>query len=138
MWEVFFSYKYVPTPWTKHTKTTVRGAPSLEIPRVVNLIFLLLSLSPPRCPLPPRRAVHHRSSTHRWSSLSMKTRRCRPSSAAVHPASLVCLASHATILHMPVSMSSDPFVHLHTYQSSRHACPVDLLHPWSLEIRSSR
>ena len=28
----FFTYKYVPTPWTKHTKTTVRGAPSLENP----------------------------------------------------------------------------------------------------------
>ena len=26
----FSSYKYVPTSWTKHTKTTVRGAPSLR------------------------------------------------------------------------------------------------------------
>ena len=33
----FFSpYKYVPTPWVKHTKTTVRGPLVLEIPRVVN------------------------------------------------------------------------------------------------------
>ena len=28
----FSSYKYVPTPWAKHTKTTVRGAPSLGNP----------------------------------------------------------------------------------------------------------
>jgi hypothetical protein len=27
--ESFPPYKYVPTPWTKHTKTTVRGASSL-------------------------------------------------------------------------------------------------------------
>ena len=26
----FSPYKYVPTPWAKHTKTTVRGAPSLR------------------------------------------------------------------------------------------------------------
>ena len=32
----FSPYKYVPTPWAKHTKTTVRGAPSLGNPRVVN------------------------------------------------------------------------------------------------------
>ena len=25
----FSPYKYVPTPWAKHTKTTVRGAPNL-------------------------------------------------------------------------------------------------------------
>ena len=25
----FSLYKYVPTPWAKHTKTTIRGAPSL-------------------------------------------------------------------------------------------------------------
>ena len=25
----FSPYRYVPTPWAKHTKTTVRGAPSL-------------------------------------------------------------------------------------------------------------
>jgi hypothetical protein len=34
--ESFPPYKYVPIPWAKHTKTTVRGAPSLGIPRVVN------------------------------------------------------------------------------------------------------
>ena len=28
--ESFSPYKYVPTPWTKHTRTIVRGAPSLE------------------------------------------------------------------------------------------------------------
>jgi hypothetical protein len=27
--ESFPPYKYVPIPWAKHTKTTVRGAPSL-------------------------------------------------------------------------------------------------------------
>ena len=26
----FSPYKFVPTPWAKYTKTTVRGAPSLE------------------------------------------------------------------------------------------------------------
>ena len=29
MWGSFSSYIYLPTPWAKHTKTTVRGAPSL-------------------------------------------------------------------------------------------------------------
>ena len=28
----FSPYKYVPTPWKNHTKTTVRGAPSLRNP----------------------------------------------------------------------------------------------------------
>ena len=28
----FSPYKYVPTTWAKHTKTTVRGAPSLRNP----------------------------------------------------------------------------------------------------------
>ena len=28
----FSPYKYVPTPWAKHTKTTVRGAPILANP----------------------------------------------------------------------------------------------------------
>ena len=28
----FSPYKYVPTPWAKHTKTTIRGAPSLGNP----------------------------------------------------------------------------------------------------------
>ena len=27
----FSAYKYVPTLWAKHTKTTIRGAPSLGI-----------------------------------------------------------------------------------------------------------
>ena len=34
--ESFSPYNYVPIPWAKHTKTTVRGAPSLGIPKVVN------------------------------------------------------------------------------------------------------
>ena len=32
----FSSYKSVPTPWAKHTKTTVRGPLVWEISRVVN------------------------------------------------------------------------------------------------------
>ena len=28
--ESFYPYRYVPTPWARHTKTTVRGAPSLR------------------------------------------------------------------------------------------------------------
>jgi hypothetical protein len=48
--ESFPPYKYVPTPWAKHTKTTVRGAPSLE-----NLSCSKLNISPPsRVVLRPR------------------------------------------------------------------------------------
>ena len=35
----FSSYKYVPTPWAKHTKTTVKGAPSLGNPSCSKLDF---------------------------------------------------------------------------------------------------
>jgi len=35
----FYPNKYVPTSWAKHTKTTVRGAPSLENPSCSNLDF---------------------------------------------------------------------------------------------------
>ena len=35
----FSPYKYVPTPWAKHTKTTVRGAPSLGNPSCSKLDF---------------------------------------------------------------------------------------------------
>ena len=35
----FSPYKYVPTPWAKHTKTTVRGAPCLENPSCSKLDF---------------------------------------------------------------------------------------------------
>ena len=35
----FSPYKYVPTPWAKHTKTTVRGASSLENPLCSKLDF---------------------------------------------------------------------------------------------------
>ena len=31
----FSLYKYVPTPWAKHTKTTVRKAPNLINPSIV-------------------------------------------------------------------------------------------------------
>ena len=37
--ESFSPYKYIPTPWAKHTKTTVRGAPSLENPLCSKLDF---------------------------------------------------------------------------------------------------
>jgi hypothetical protein len=40
--ESFPPYKYVPTPWAKHTKTTVRGAPSLG-----NISCSKLNISPP-------------------------------------------------------------------------------------------
>ena len=35
----FSPYKYVPTPWAKHTKTTIRGAPSLGNPSCSKLDF---------------------------------------------------------------------------------------------------
>ena len=35
----FSSYIYQPTPWAKHTKTTVRGAPSLGNPSCSKLDF---------------------------------------------------------------------------------------------------
>ena len=38
----FSPNKYVSTPWTKHTKTTVKGAPSLE-----NLSCSKFNFSPP-------------------------------------------------------------------------------------------
>ena len=38
----FSPYKYVPTPWAKHTKTTIRGAHSLG-----NLSCSKLDFSPP-------------------------------------------------------------------------------------------
>ena len=41
----FSSYIYQPTPWAKHTKTTVRGAPSLRNPSYSKLYFSPLSLA---------------------------------------------------------------------------------------------
>ena len=35
----FSPYKYVPTPWAKNTKTTIRGAPSLGNPSCSKLVF---------------------------------------------------------------------------------------------------
>ena len=35
----FSPYKYIPTSWAKHTKTTVRGAPSLGNPLCSKLDF---------------------------------------------------------------------------------------------------
>ena len=43
--ESFSPYKYVPTPWAKHTKTSVRGAPSLRNPSCSKLDFSPLSLA---------------------------------------------------------------------------------------------
>ena len=40
---IFCPYKYVPTPWAKHTKTTVRGAPSLANPLCSKLDFFSFS-----------------------------------------------------------------------------------------------
>ena len=40
----FSFYKYVPTPWAKHTKTIVRGAPSLGNLSCSELDFSPLSL----------------------------------------------------------------------------------------------
>ena len=37
--ESFSPYIYLPTPWVKHTKTTVRGASSLENPSYSKLDF---------------------------------------------------------------------------------------------------
>jgi hypothetical protein len=45
--ESFSSYKYVPTPWAKHTKTIIRGAPSLR-----NLSCSKLDIFSPSCVAP--------------------------------------------------------------------------------------
>ena len=55
--ESFSSYIYQPTPWAKHTKTTVWGAPGLGNPSCSKLDFLILlspspSPSPLACPSP--------------------------------------------------------------------------------------
>ena len=49
--ESFSPYKYVPTSWVKHTKTTIRGAPSLENPSCSKSDFSHL-LSPSPSPSP--------------------------------------------------------------------------------------
>ena len=41
----FSPYIYLPTPWAKHTKTTVWGAPSLGNPSCSKLYFSPLSLA---------------------------------------------------------------------------------------------
>ena len=41
----FSPYKYVTTPWAKHTKTTVRGAPSLGNPSCSKLDFSPLDVT---------------------------------------------------------------------------------------------
>jgi len=43
--ESFSPYKYVPTSWTKHTKTTTREAPSLGNPSCTKLDFSPPSLA---------------------------------------------------------------------------------------------
>ena len=58
----FYPYKYVPTPWTKHTKTTVREAPSLENRSCSKLDFTPPSLAVPVAGLPwPHAAPGFRS-----------------------------------------------------------------------------
>jgi hypothetical protein len=52
MVESFPPYKYIPTPWVKHTKATVRGAPSLE-----NLSCSKLDISPPSLVAPRSRPI---------------------------------------------------------------------------------
>ena len=37
--ESFSPYKYIPTSWAKHTKTTIRGSPSLGNPSCSKLDF---------------------------------------------------------------------------------------------------
>ena len=53
----FSSYIYLPTPWAKHTKTTVKRAPNLGNPSCSKLYFSLLpspsSSLPPRCSARP-------------------------------------------------------------------------------------
>ena len=41
----FSPYIYVPTPWAKHTKTTIWGAPSLGNPSCSKLYFSPLSVA---------------------------------------------------------------------------------------------
>ena len=41
----FSLYKYIPTPWAEHTKTIIRGAPSLENPSCSKLDFSPHSLA---------------------------------------------------------------------------------------------
>ena len=43
--ETFSPYIYVPTLWAKHTKTTIRGARSLENPSCSKLVFSPPSLT---------------------------------------------------------------------------------------------
>jgi hypothetical protein len=49
--ESFPPYKYVLTPWAKHTKTTVKGAPSLENLSCSKLDISPLCVAPCRGPL---------------------------------------------------------------------------------------
>ena len=52
----FYPYKYVPTPWAKHTKTTVWGAPILGNPSCSKLDF-----SPPSLAVAVAAARYRRS-----------------------------------------------------------------------------
>ena len=53
----FYPYKYVPTPWAKHTKTTVRGAHSLGNPSCSKSDFF----SPPSLAVAVTATRHRRS-----------------------------------------------------------------------------
>ena len=52
----FSPYKYVPTSWAKHTKTTIKGAPSLGNPSCSKLDFSppLILAAPSTCIFPGR------------------------------------------------------------------------------------
>ena len=43
----FYQYKYVPTSWANHTKTTVKGAPSLRNRLCIKLDFVVAVLPSP-------------------------------------------------------------------------------------------
>ena len=83
----FSPYIYVPIPWAKHTKTTVRGAPSLENPSCSKLDFSPPSLAAvrrsaavPACFPPasqdPTRLIGHdmEALTFRTSCTRLKTK----------------------------------------------------------------
>ena len=76
----FSPYIYLSTPWTKHTKATVRGAPSLENPSCSKLdLFLLLLPSPP----PPRCSARSSSPSCNKSSPPLRSCCCHGRVVAV-------------------------------------------------------
>ena len=84
----FSSYIYLPTPWAKHTKTTVRGAPSLENPSCSKLDFsppslaaavpavLQLVATSCRCSVAMQSAAHCRALRYVFQLASKPSCRC--------------------------------------------------------------